>query len=48
MEFIELTEKEYKDFWNNHPLKTFLSAPEISDLRKKNRMDYILRRSKKR
>ena len=35
MEFQEITQKEYKEFWNNHPLKTFLSAPEISDLRKK-------------
>ncbi len=35
MEFQEITKKEYKDFWNNHPLKTFLSAPEISELRKK-------------
>ena len=35
MEFQEITQKEYKDFWNNHPLKTFLSAPEISELRKK-------------
>ena len=35
MEFVELTEKEYRTFWENHPLKTFLSAPEISELRKK-------------
>ena len=35
MEFVELTKKEYRTFWENHPLKTFLSAPEISDLRKK-------------
>ena len=33
MEFVELTEKEYRKFWENHPLKTFLSAPEISKLR---------------
>ena len=34
MKFQEITEKEYKDFWGSHPLKTFLSAPEISKLRK--------------
>ena len=35
MEFQEITKKEYKDFWNKHLLKTFLSAPEISELRAK-------------
>ena len=35
MEFVELTEKEYRKFWENHPLKTFLSAPDISNLRDK-------------
>jgi len=35
MKFQEITEKEYHDFWENHPLKTFLSAPEISKLREK-------------
>jgi len=35
MKFQEITEKEYRDFWENHPLKTFLSSPEISKLRKK-------------
>lgn len=35
MKFQEIDEKEYKKFWENHPLKTFLSAPEISKLRKK-------------
>ena len=39
MEFVELTEKEYRKFWENHPLKTFLSAPEISELRKKSNWD---------
>ena len=39
MEFVELTEKEYKKYWENHPLKTFLSAPEISELRKKSNWD---------
>ena len=33
MKFRELEEKEYRDFWEDHPLKTFLSAPEISKLR---------------
>ena len=33
MKFRELTEEEYRNFWENHPLKTFLSAPEISKLR---------------
>lgn len=35
MEFQEITKKEYQKFWEKHPLKTFLSAPEISELRKK-------------
>lgn len=35
MKFTEITEKEYQQFWENHPLKTFLSAPEISKLREK-------------
>lgn len=35
MKFQEITEKEYQKFWDNHPLKTFLSAPEISKLREK-------------
>lgn len=33
MEFIELSEQEYRTFWEKHPLKTFLSAPEIGKLR---------------
>lgn len=33
MEFLEIDEQEYRAFWENHPLKTFLSAPEISKLR---------------
>ena len=43
MNFQEITEKEYKDFWENHPLKTFLSAPEISKLREKSgwQTDYV-------
>lgn len=39
MEFTELTEDEYKKFWETHPLKTFLSAPEIGHLREKNGWD---------
>lgn len=35
MKFVELTEKEYAKYWENHPLKTFLSAPKISKLRAK-------------
>ena len=35
MKFQEITEKEYQAFWENHPLKTFLSSPEISKLREK-------------
>ena len=35
MEFFDLTEEEYKSHWKNHPLKTFLSSPEIAKLRKK-------------
>ena len=35
MKFQEITEKEYQKFWENHPLKTFLSAPEISKLSEK-------------
>ena len=35
MNFVELTEKEYQKFWENHPLKTFLSAPKIAKLREK-------------
>lgn len=33
MEFMELSEQEYRTFWEEHPLKTFLSAPEIGKLR---------------
>lgn len=39
MKFQEITEKEYREFWENHPLKTFLSAPEISKLRQKSNWD---------
>lgn len=36
MEFVELEEAEYEKFWENHPLKTFLSSVEIGKLRKSN------------
>ncbi len=39
MQFIEITKEKYRNFWENHPLKTFLSAPEIGDLRKSNGWD---------
>lgn len=35
MEFVELSEQEYENYWETHPLKTFLSAIEIGKLRKK-------------
>ena len=35
MEFVEIKEEEYKKFWENHPLKTFLSSIEIAKLREK-------------
>ena len=35
MKFDTITEDDYRKFWENHPLKSFLSAPEISELRKK-------------
>ena len=33
MEFVELKETEYEKYWENHPLKTFMSAPKIAKLR---------------
>lgn len=39
MKFLEITEEKYRHFWENHPLKTFLSAPEIGDLKKSNGWD---------
>lgn len=35
MKFSIIEEKEYQQYWENHPLKTFLSAPEIGKLREK-------------
>ena len=39
MQFLEITEKEYTTFWENHPCKTFLSSPKISKLRKESLWD---------
>lgn len=36
MEFLKITEEQYSEFWENHPLKTFLSSKEIGKLREKN------------
>lgn len=36
MKFVEIKETEYEKFWENHPLKTFLSSKEIGILREKN------------
>lgn len=36
MKLYELTEKEFREFLNNHPLKSFLQTPEIATLREKN------------
>ena len=39
MQFIEISKEEYRKFWEDHPLKSFLSAPEIGDLRKSHGWD---------
>ncbi len=39
MKLEELKEEEYRDFLDHHPLKTFLSTPEIGLLRKKRGFD---------
>lgn len=36
MEFLKITEEQYSEFWENHPLKTFLSSKEIGKLREQN------------
>ena len=43
MELVKLDEKEYRNYWENHPQKTFLSSPEIGKLREKNgwKVDYV-------
>ncbi len=35
MEFQELTKKEYQNYWENHPLKSFLSSVEFGELKEK-------------
>jgi len=35
MKFIEIKEQEYEKYWENHPLKTFLSSTDIGKLREK-------------
>lgn len=41
MKLEELTEVEYRAYWEQHPLKTFLSAPEIGHLRQKSNWHVI-------
>lgn len=43
MNFVELSEKEYQEFWEKHPLKTFLSSPKIGKLREKSnwKVDFV-------
>lgn len=40
MNFCKLTEKEYKDFLDKHPLKTFLHSPNIGKIREKDGWNY--------
>jgi len=37
MRFVEIKETEYEKYWESHPLKTFLSSPDIGKLREKNK-----------
>ena len=39
MQFREISEEKYRKFWENHPLKSFLSSPEIGKLRESNGWD---------
>lgn len=39
MQFKEISEEKYRKFWENHPLKSFLSSPEIGKLRESNGWD---------
>lgn len=41
MKFVELTEKEYKNFLDNHEQKTFLHTPNIGKMRHIDGWDYI-------
>lgn len=36
MKLYELTEQEFRNFLDDHPLKTFLQTPEVAHLREKN------------
>lgn len=40
MNFCKLTEKEYRDFLDKHPQKTFLHTPNIGKLREKDGWNY--------
>lgn len=40
MNFCKLTEKEYKDFLDKHPQKTFLHTPNIGKIREKDGWNY--------
>lgn len=39
MKFLEISENRYRQFWEKHPLKSFLSAPEIGHLRESSGWD---------
>ena len=39
MQFREISEEKYRKFWENHPLKSFLSSPEVGKLRESNGWD---------
>lgn len=41
MNFIQLTESEYRKFWEKSPQKCFLSAPEIAHLHENARVFYL-------
>ncbi len=41
MNFVQLTETEYRKFWAKSPQKCFLSAPEIAHLHKNSRIFYL-------
>lgn len=40
MIFEEISEKEYDEFWKDHPLKTFLSSSKIAKLREKSNWNH--------
>ncbi len=41
MKFTQITEAEYRKFWEKSPQKSFLSAPEIGQLRKDSPIYYL-------